>query len=285
MMQTLTGYLKRQSAERKYKAFLAAGNPPWKAGYDTHKVRSITAAINDPAFDPERLAKDYGWRLDERIVEYPWLLSRLPSGPGRMLDAGSTLNHTHVLAHPKLVEKSLFISTLAPEASADWQRGISYVYEDLRQSCFRDGYFDYVACISTIEHIGLDNTMLYTSDPGKNETDRTGYLACIAEFRRILKPGGTLFLSMPFGSRANHGWFQIFDAAMVDDVIATFAPAATRETIYRYLPEGWTVSDRASAKDATYFDIHKQKKYDADFAAASRAVVALELVAHNLGGP
>ena len=89
--------------------------------------------------------------------------------------------------------------------------------------------------------------------------------------------GGTLYLTMPFGTHVNHGWFQIFDAPMVDSLIETFRPSRQRETIYRYLPEGWTVGDRASAKDATYFDIHKQKDYDADYAAASRAVVCLEL--------
>ena len=103
---------------------------------------------------------------------------------------------------------------------------------------------------------------------------RGGY----SELKRVLKPGGTLYLSMPFGQHVNHGWFQIFDSQMVDAVIEQFAPTRTTEFIYQYLPEGWTLSTREAAKDATYFDIHKNKTYDADYAAASRAIVCLELV-------
>jgi hypothetical protein len=276
--QYIKGRMKTQLAVSNYRKFLAAGNPPWKPGYDTHKVKSVTAAINDPAHDPCNLPKGFGWRLDERIVEYPWFISRIPAGKGRLLDAGSTLNHPHILGHQKLREKSCFISTLAPEQWAAWQWGVSYVYEDLRESCFRDDYFDWIACISTIEHVGLDNTMLYTNDASKNEMDASGYTSCLAELRRLLKPDGVLFLSVPFGRQANHGWFQIFDAAMVDRSLERFAPKSYRETIYRYLPEGWTVGDRQSAKDATYFDIHKRKNYDEDYAAASRAVVCLEMI-------
>ncbi|BAM86870.1 hypothetical protein S58_08590 [Bradyrhizobium oligotrophicum S58] len=277
LKQYIKGRLKAPLAESNYKRFLADGNPPWKPGYDTHKIKSVTAAINDPAYDPYKLPDGFGWRLDERIVEYPWFMARLPAGKGRLLDAGSTLNHAHVLGHPKLREKTCTVSTLAPEQWSAWQWGVSYVYEDLRESCFRDAYFDWIACISTIEHVGLDNTMLYTSDGTKNETDTDGYVSCLMELRRMLKPGGVLFLSMPFGRRANHGWFQIFDAEMVDRLVERFAPQSGIETIYRYKAEGWTVGDRESAKDATYFDIHKQNTYDDDYAAASRAVVCLEL--------
>jgi hypothetical protein len=93
----------------------------------------------------------------------------------------------------------------------------------------------------------------------------------------MLKPGGTLYLTMPFGRHVNHGWFQVFDSAMVDHVIHSFAPSECVETIYQYLPDGWIVSTREAAKDAEYFDIHKSKTYDPDHAAASRAVVCLEM--------
>jgi hypothetical protein len=47
---------------------------------------------------------------------------------------------------------------------------------------------------------------------------------------------------------------------------------------YRYETDGWKVSSRADSKNATYFDINKQKQYDPDYAAASRAVVCLTMV-------
>lgn len=262
----------------EYRWFLASDHKPWTPGYETHKRYAIAATLSDSTFDPDRLPPGHGWRLDERIVEYPWLLARLPQGPGRLLDAGSTLNSAHILAHPKLRSKRVFISTLAPEAEADWQAGVSYVYEDLRRSCFRDQFFDYIACISTLEHVGLDNAMVYSEKAALNESENGNDKDCLREMRRLLKPGGTLYLSVPFGEAINHGWFQVFDASGIDGLIAAFAPASVQERIFRYQPDGWVIANREAAKGALYFDIQKRTDYDPDFAAASRAVACLELV-------
>jgi hypothetical protein len=282
IMLNLVKNLKRhvssmRNDDNTYQNFLKESNPPWKPGYQQHKEQSIVAAINDPDYDPDNLPPGHGWRLDERIVEYPWFFAKLPEGAGRLLDAGSVLNCSYLLMHPRVREKRSFVSTLAPEQIALWQQSVSYVYEDLRDSCFRDDYFDWICCLSTLEHVGLNNTMLYTADESKRENDRGAYREFLLQLRRMLRPGGTLFLSVPFGRYQNHGWFQVFNSAMADDLIATFAPSAVRETIYQYLPEGWIRSDRESAKDALYFDIHKRKIYDPDYAAASRAVICLEL--------
>lgn len=258
--------------------FRFGGMRPWTFGYAAYKRRKIAEIIGLRIFDSKILPRGYGFRLDERIVEYPWFLSRLPGQPGTLLDAGSILNHEFLLTHPGLASKRLFISTLAPEAECFCSRGVSYVYEDLRDSGFRDGNFDWVVSLSTVEHIGMDNTMLYTADPGKRENDKLAYLQATMEFRRLLKPGGTLYLSVPYGKHHDHGWFQIFDAAMVDRLIEAFAATRITETHFRYSETGWVPSDRAASKNATYFDIHEQRNYDADFAAASRAVVCLELV-------
>ena len=253
------------------------GMKPWKLGYVPYKYSAIRRALAQHVLTDGSLPNGYGFRLDERIVEYAWLFSRLPAGAGNLLDAGSVLNYEFLLTQPSLVNKRIFISTLAPESNCFWSKAVSYVYEDLRDSCFSDNYFDWVTSLSTIEHIGLDNTMLYTQDEAKRESDQDAYLAAIREFRRVLKPGGTLFLSMPYGRRCTHGWFQVFDAEMVGHILKVFGAAECRETHFKYTPEGWILSDREQSKDATCFDIHIQKNYDSDFAAASRAVICLEL--------
>jgi len=253
------------------------GKKPWKLGYVPYKFSSINTAINDPLLDITRLPDGYGFRLDERVVEYLWFFQSLPNSAGRILDAGSILNYSFLLDHKKLQNKNLFISTLAPEQDAFWNKGVSYIYEDLRNTCFRNDYFDWITSLSTIEHIGLDNTMLYTSDEAKRESDAEGYLAAIKEFHRILKPGGKLFLSVPFGEHKVRGWFQIFNGEMVDSIKATFSPTEIKENYFQYHESGWVNSSRELASDATYFDIHTEKDYGTDYAAASRAVVCLEL--------
>jgi len=253
------------------------GKKPWKFGYVPYKFAQIRQAINNKNLNMANLPAGYGHRIDERIVEYPWFFKALPKTHGKLLDAGSILNYPFLLDHDKLQNKQVYISTLAPESDAFWGLGVSYIYEDLRDSCFRDDYFDWVTSLSTIEHIGLDNTMLYTDDKAKRENDRDGYLAAIVEFRRVLKPGGKLYLSMPYGEHQNRGWFQIFNAEMVNKIKVAFSPSTFSEQYFQYTEQGWVNSSSEAAKNATYFDIHTEKNYGSDYAAASRAIICLEL--------
>ncbi|HNW35104.1 MAG TPA: methyltransferase domain-containing protein [Candidatus Ozemobacteraceae bacterium] len=275
---TLAGICKKGLNRFRSSVFVIRGKRPWSYGYQAYKDDSIKRVLSDLCFHPDHLCQGHGHRLDERIVEYPWFLSRLPQGRGVLLDAGSVLNHEFLVSHPKLSEKKLFISTLAPESRAFWQRGISYVYEDLRRCCFRDEYFDWITSLSTIEHIGLDNAKLYSKDAYFAENRTSSHLDAVKEFRRILKPGGTLYLSFPYGTHRNHGWFQVFDASMVQNVIDAFGPSRVQQQFYRYTPEGWINSNQAECANATFFDVWEHGlNYDPDMAAASRCVACLEL--------
>lgn len=257
--------------------FVINGKKPWGIGYDGYKKKKITYILKSGDFNTNELPKGYGSRVDERIVEYPWLLSRLPSKKGILLDAGSVLNYDFILQQNNIRTKKIFISTLAPESRCFWRKGISYVYEDLRETCYKDNYFDWIVCLSTIEHIGLDNTMLYTSDNSKQENNQGSYLLVIRNLYRILKPGGILYVSLPFGQKKNHGWLQVFDSEMVDNFIREFSPTSIIEHHFKYESGGWQVSSRKKDENAIYFDIHNQKSYDIDYAAAARAIVCLEL--------
>lgn len=258
--------------------FRAKGCLPWTLGYEEYKWSTIAKVLNEGNFDATIGTERYGYRIDERVVEYPWLFSRLPACGGLLLDAGSALNHEMLVNHPIMREKKVFISTLAPEGVAYWQLGISYVYEDLRNTCFREEFFDWVCCISTIEHVGMNNTMLYTKDASKAEKATKDYLVFLNACKKCLKPGGTLFMSFPYGGYKDHGWFQVFDAAMIDGLVQCFHPSRYEEAIFQYKDDRWCRSSRDAAKDATCFDIHFQKNYDSDYAAFSRGIACLELV-------
>jgi hypothetical protein len=210
--------------------FILRGLKPWSFGYNTYKWKTIEKYLASNTFNEGNLIDNYGFRIDERVIEYPWLFSRLSKDTGTLLDAGSILNYDIILNQPHLQSKKIFISTLAPEGNCFWKKGISYVFEDLRNCCYRDSFFDEVVCISTTEHIGLDNTLLYTDDISKRENNPNTHLNAIREFYRILKPEGILYLTLPFGKKINCGWFQVFDGKMIDELITVFNPSSVIET-------------------------------------------------------
>lgn len=252
---------------------------PFRPGYQTVKRAIITSALDSGLLrDGSELPRGYGIAMDERVVEYAWVFSRL-SNVGKMLDAGSTFNHDFLLQRPPLRGADLTIMTLAPEKRCYWYEGFSYVFGDLRNTMFADRVFDTIASISTIEHIGLNNTMLYTGDPNDTESDEEGFVPAVKEFRRILKPGGKCFISVPFGRRANLGWYQVFDLAMVERIVGTFEPTSHQIDYFGYSREGWSRQSAAALANATVYDVHTGKGWSDDLAASSRAVACLQLTA------
>jgi hypothetical protein len=71
----------------------------------------------------------------------------------------------------------------------------------------------------------------------------------------------------------------VFDAAMIQSILEVFRPTGSEIAYFAYAAEGWRAADPDDLKDATYFDIHVHRSYDADFAAAARGVACLRLTA------
>lgn len=252
---------------------------PFAPGYQTAKRRTIVSAIESGMFrHGQDLPPGYGVAMDERVVEYPWVFSRL-NDVGRMLDAGSTFNHDFLLQRPPLKGADLTIMTLAPESRCYWYDGYSYIFGDLRETFFADATFDTIASISTIEHVGLDNALLYTGDPVDAESDQNGFVAAVREFKRILKSHGTCLISVPFGKRDNLGWYQVFDQAMVEQVVDAFAPRAHRIDYFGYSADGWSRGTAPGLANANVYDVHSGKGWGSDLAASSRAIACLHLTA------
>lgn len=259
-------------------AFRAMGRRPWSWGYVAERDHELRRALEATAvsgrFEP---APGYGWGMDERMVEYPWFLERLPKETSRLLDAGSTLNHALILERLPLDRLRLFISTLAPEENCFWKRGVSYVYEDLRELSFKDAFFDCVASLSALEHVGMDNS-IYTSAAPFHGKARKDYLKALAQIRRVLRPGGSLLVTVPYGREADLGWFQQFGRDMLAELVAGFGPARSEIDFFRYDAKGWRRASQAECDDADYFDRRQGRLLEADRAAAARAVACLCLV-------
>lgn len=256
------------------------GRRPWTAGYHTRKKRAIERATDQKAVIRDtNLPQDFGIGLDERVAEYPWLFGHLSAAQKenvRMIDAGSILNHDFILRRQPLKGSDLTIMTLAPDKYCQWYDGFSYVFGDLRDTFFKDATFDVVICISTFEHIGLDNTFLYTYKQDRDERNESGFLAAIQEFKRILKPGGICYLSFPFGARHNFGWYQVFDSSMVNQLVDAFAPSSHEIEYFAYSSLDWRRATAENVKNAIMFDVHSGQGRGDDGAASSRAIACCD---------
>jgi SAM-dependent methyltransferase len=277
----LSESMTKTSAYREYRKgvkrrrFMRSGMKPWTKGYIEYKEHEIARVLEEQVFTKGKLPGKFGYRIDERIVEYPWLFSRLPATEGTLLDAGSVLNFEYLLRQPQLAKKKVHICTLAPEERCFWELGVNYLFEDLRKLPYRDEWFDQIVCLSTIEHVGMDNSLY--SDGQPREQKPGDFLGAVTELKRVLKPGGTIYFSVPYGKAMSHGWFQVFDEQLVEHLIRGFGPAKELREYFIYKPDGWHRSNAAECADARIFDIHHAKDYDADFAAAARAVCCMEL--------
>jgi SAM-dependent methyltransferase len=231
-----------------------------------HRWRAIFAAADD-------LPAGLGAGFDERVVEYPWLFSRGPRG--RVLDAGSVMNHRHVIEPLLEAADDLTIATLAPEPVAFTELGVSYLYADLRDLPLRDHWFDDVICLSTLEHVGMDTAIYGAATPRAGDPQAEAARA-LRDLLRVTKPGGRVHVSFPFGRSEDLGWLRQLDRAEIDDLFARAGVVAREETVFLHSSDGWR---RVSAAEATDVPYNLGPARDPDLAVAARAVLCATISA------
>src|SRR6186997_339399 len=81
----------------RIKKYLKTNRIPWSAGYQEYKWKRIDELIRDEkilSIFRQDLPLDHGYAIgiDERLVEYPFVFSKLRNEKTVLLDAGSTFN-------------------------------------------------------------------------------------------------------------------------------------------------------------------------------------------------
>ena len=252
---------------------------PFMLGYNTYKKNLILKFLNK---DNQELNFENCESLDERVVEYNWLFQEInkikfTSGM-RLLDAGSTLNQNYLLK--KLNKFQIYIQTLYPEKYCEFYNKISYIYADFTDKIFREEYFDVVCCISVLEHVGFDNSKYKFFEDKKNlkdgSTDNTKYLKVVNYFKTILKGGGVLFITVPFGRYLQYQNLQQFNEKMVQNIIKEFDPKKFEIKFAKFKDGTWSETNAKSCSKCEIKNIDNSNK--SNKIASAEAVALLKLI-------
>jgi hypothetical protein len=266
--------------------YLRRGRIPWTPGYSKYKNQQLIDTLADERLMGifacgDRLPDGYGARLDERVVECPWTVAHLRDGDGLILDAGSVLNSPIFLERPELRDRRVVVFSLV----LDWLHlhpNVSYVHGDFREAFFREELFDSIVCISTLEHVGMwpIPTPPFEESLAKPQPtiDYKAYRGVLQTFRSLLKRGGKLLLTVPFGRYEDHRWLQQFDQDGIADIVRSFEGECRTQTYYRHEADGWQVARPEDCAQCEYHNLVTMPEFGPDLAAAARAVACLELV-------
>src|SRR5437868_4257882 len=177
----------------------------------------------------------------ERAIEIPWALSRY-NGGRRVLEVGCSFaseNPEYIRGLIALNIPELHGIDISSVEAPDFIKKTA----DIRDSGYESSLFDFILCISTIEHVGMDNTKHYKPvaelcSTGPNPAPWSDMKA-MAEMFRILKPGGRLIVTVPFGKAANYGWFQQYDISGIEGLFGCVSSANVISEYFMYSSDGW----------------------------------------------
>ena len=170
---------------------------------------------------------------DERVIELPWVLARLRGE--RVLEVGYAFAEAPYLA--ALLQAGFDELTGVDLAEADVP-GMTTVRADVRDLPFDSHRFDLVLCVSTLEHVGADNSGYGL----EAEDDAASRLTALRELRRVLASTGRLLITVPCGAPGNYGWFQQDDVHGWTRLFTRAGFFVEEQEVYELTGDGWRSS-------------------------------------------
>lgn len=167
---------------------------------------------------------------DERVIEIPWVLSRLRAS-GRVLEVGYAFAETAWLG--ALLRSG--VELVGVDLATRDVEGMEAVEADVRDLPFADGAFDQVLLVSTLEHVGADNTVYGVLAGGGGEARADA----LRELRRVLRRDGRLLVTVPLGEPGDHGWFRQEDEQGWTSLFARAGWFVEEVETYVLREDGW----------------------------------------------
>jgi SAM-dependent methyltransferase len=184
---------------------------------------------------------------DERVIEVPWVLARLRRA-GRVLEVG------YAFAEPAYLGALLRsgVDLVGVDRATRDVEGMETVEADVRDLPFPDASYDQVLLVSTLEHIGADNSVYGLEAERHDGTDAR--LGALRGLRRVLRHDGSLLVTVPVGEPGDYGWFRQEDVRGWTRLYARAGFFLEEQETYALGPEGWHASPDFDARGVRYGD-------------------------------
>jgi SAM-dependent methyltransferase len=130
----------------------------------------------------------------DRDIEWSWVSSQIPSGPGEALDFGPGGSHLGLIAARKGL--NVVAVDLQPVHCAYKHPGVRFLEGDILDIELPKDHFDVILNCSTVEHVGL------TGRYGVINLRPEGDMAAMERLRQFMRTDGTMLLTIPIGQDA-----------------------------------------------------------------------------------
>lgn len=127
----------------------------------------------------------------DRDIEYSWVTSNLPYGPGEAMDFGCSLFWMGLLAARKGFKVTAI--DLEPVIWYYEHPNLKFIQGSILELSFPPEYFDLIINCSTVEHVGLAGRY------GVTEPCPDGDIEAMKVLNSILKTNGIMLLTIPVG--------------------------------------------------------------------------------------
>ena len=170
-------------------------------GVRNELIRRIYSEIDSGRRWFEAAEKPQTRNHGERVVEYPFIYDWLKHHqPGRLLDVGCVMNNPII---DPMIPDSCEVSFLNPASEPIVRSRATYYRRPMEEFHPSEG-FPLVTCLSTLEHVGFDNTRYGTTltDEGWDwSRSIKEWVQRVQQLTRFVSPGGTLIVSCPYGRK------------------------------------------------------------------------------------
>lgn len=153
--------------------------------------------------------------LHSRLIEYPYVLSKLATMPvGKVLDVGCSDGGNVVV--PTLANLGWDVYGIDVRMWRYTHKNFHFLQGDISVGInFKDDFLDCAYAISSIEHFGL------TGRYGIREADPEADIRTTKVMRRIVRPGGHFLLTIPYGEGGIVGpAARVYDRKRLDRLLS-----------------------------------------------------------------